>query len=71
MPHRYHIGQTVVPTVHVRELDTVYQVVQHLPEDATGAPQYRLRNATTGIERMSRESEMKAYVPSSTPPGRA
>ncbi len=54
MSHRYQIGQTVIPTVYIREFNAVYEVVRLLPEDVTGEPQYRLKNTSTGIELVSR-----------------
>jgi hypothetical protein len=57
MSHRYSLGQTVLPTVYVRELNAVYEVIRPLPEDVTGAPQYRLRNTATGVELLAREAE--------------
>ncbi len=71
MSHRFRLGQTVVPTVYVRELNAVYEVVRLLPEDVTGEPQYRLKNTTTGIELVSREQEMRPFVPGETPQARA
>lgn len=70
MSHRYQLDQTILPTVYVRELNAVYEVVRHLPEDVTGAPQYRLRNTVTGLEIREQEPEMRAYVPGVTPPAR-
>ncbi len=71
MSHRYQIGQTVIPTVYIREFNAVYEVVRLLPEDVTGEPQYRLKNTSTGIELVSREQEMRAYEPGETPQARA
>jgi hypothetical protein len=71
MSHRFRIGESVVPTVYVRELDAVYEVVRLMPEDVTGVPQYRLKNVATGIEIVSREAEMKPYHPGQTPSARA
>ncbi len=70
MSHLYQLGQSVVPTVYVRELNAVYRVVRLLPEDVSGEPQYRLRNQATGVEIVSREPEMKAFVPGEMPVGR-
>ncbi|KAA2235058.1 hypothetical protein [Salinarimonas soli] len=70
MPHRFQVGQTVIPTVYIREFDAVYEVVRLMPEDVTGEPQYRLKNVRTGIELVSREAEMRACAPEAAPLGR-
>ncbi len=70
MSHRYQIGQTVIPTVYIREFNAVYEVVRLLPEDVTGEPQYRLKNTSTGVELVSREAEMRACAPEAVPLGR-
>jgi hypothetical protein len=61
MPHRYRVGQTVLPTAYVRELAAVYEVVRLLPEDMTSEPQYRLRSTTRGVEIVSRECEVRPF----------
>ncbi len=70
MPHQFQLGQAVLPTVYVRQLNAVYEVVRLLPEDVTGAPQYRLKNTVTGVELMAREPEMRPYAPDEAPLGR-
>jgi hypothetical protein len=70
MAHKHQVGQTVVPSVYIREFAAVYTVTSLMPDDVTGAPQYRLRNTTTGREMVFREFEIRPYASNATPVGR-
>ena len=60
MGHKFKIGQSVVPKFLNREPEDVYEVVSLMPELPNGDPQYRVRAASTGVERVVREFEIKA-----------
>jgi hypothetical protein len=61
MSHKFHVGQAVEfspePGVD-RGSRGRYTVVSLLPLDERGTPQYRLKNATDGHERIARETQL-------------
>ena len=61
MAHKFHVGETVEfspePGVD-RESQGHYTIVSLLPLDEGGTPQYRLKNAADGHERVSRETQL-------------
>jgi hypothetical protein len=60
MGHKFKLGQSVVPKFLNREPHDVYEVVGLMPELPNGDPQYRVRAASSGVERVVREFEIKA-----------
>jgi hypothetical protein len=59
--HKFHAGQIVEfspePGVD-RESRGRYTIISLLPLDESGTPQYRLKNATDGHERIARETQL-------------
>jgi hypothetical protein len=60
MPHRYKVGQSVVPRFLTgAERQDVYAIIRCLPDLPEGEPLYRIRSTTKRAERVVRESEIK------------
>ena len=61
MAHKFHVGETVEfspePGVD-RESQGHYTIVSLLPLDEGGTPQYRLKNAADGHERIAQETQL-------------
>jgi hypothetical protein len=70
--HKFKVGQIVSPRTALRsEMIQVYEIVRHMPEEATGMRQYRIKGVTTGGERVVPEIEITAYEPpANAAPGR-
>ncbi len=59
MRHKFEVGQSVLPA-HPRRADPdTYVIVQVLPE-TSHEPQYRIKGASSGIECVVRETQIKA-----------
>jgi hypothetical protein len=61
LSHIFTIGQTVVLTTHLPgnlAQAGSYEVVRHLPVDAHGEPQYRIKSVRETHERVVRESQL-------------
>ncbi len=59
MPHKFKIGQSVMPTVGRHEPPTVYTIMRLLPRLPNSELQYRIKSVTDGAERVVREIEIK------------
>jgi hypothetical protein len=57
MDHTFKIKQSVAVLHFPRE---VYTVIRLLPETASGEPQYRVKSAATGGERLALQHELRA-----------
>ena len=70
--HKFKVGQIVSLRTALRsEMIRVYEIVRHMPEDATGMRQYRIKGVMTGGERIVTEIELIPYEPpANTAPGR-
>jgi hypothetical protein len=62
--HKFKVGQIVSPRTALRtEMIQVYEIVRHMPVEATGMRQYRIKGVMTGGERVVPEIELIAYEP--------
>jgi hypothetical protein len=61
MSHKFHVGQAVEfsPEAGVdRASRGRYTIISLLPLDERGTPQYRVKNATDGHERIAQETQL-------------
>lgn len=58
--HKYHIAQTVTFSAEAGSLAAAgaYEIIQLLPPDTAGIPQYRIKTSGENYERVVRESQL-------------
>lgn len=58
--HKFKLQQAVVPSHCGPEPKSIWEVVNLLPVQADEAPQYRIRERDSGVERAVNEREIKS-----------
>jgi hypothetical protein len=61
MPYTFQVGQVVRAIGRFRDRtgqEGVYEIVRLLPPDADGVPQYRIKSAAQGNERVVMQQEI-------------